>query len=210
MMTTPRPRGGRRSARNLPVTRPVRPRQPWGRRPTEPANPRRKLGYLIVVLAVVGFWQVNRQEPVVFEFDRTSLVSIWNAAASTAPELSVASLDWTDVEQRTFGFAWSPTLSVIGRTEADSEKVVELVVVGEPASDGRDRIVTAMDILVAVTEPDLTAMERRRVLADLSLVDDASVALPVGSVTTSKATYRVAANPELGRLGLGAAPRAGR
>ncbi len=212
MMTTRSPRGGQSRARRFeqPPARTRRRRNPWGRRPTAPTNPRRKLGYFIVVLAVIGFWQSNRLEPLAFDFDRTGLVERWNTAAveAGAPQLSVASLEWTTTEERTFGFAWSPTLSLIGRTENDSERVVELVVVGEPASDGRDLIVAAMDVLVAVTEPGLSAEQRQRILADLSLVDDTAVALPVGSVETSVATYRVAANPELDRLGLGAAPKA--
>lgn len=147
-------------------------------------------------------------EPVTFSFDRTQLVDIWNeVAVDTAhSSLSVPDLPWTNIEKRTFGHAWTPTLSVIGRTADDSEMVVELVVVGEPSEDGRQRLISAMDVLIATTEPDLTAEQRRRILADLSLVDDSEVAIPSGTVSTTAATFRVAADPELGRLGLGAAP----
>lgn len=185
-------------------------RAPVSRQPIKLSQPRRVLSYGVVLLSIFAFWQANRMEPIAFPYNRLELVTRWNdtAVATAHSSLAVPELEWTNQEERTFGHAWTPTLSVIGRTENHSERVVELVVVGQPAVDGRQRLVSAMDVLIATTEPALTAEERQRILADLSLVDDTTVALPSGSVTTSVATYRVAADPQTGRLGLGAAPLA--
>lgn len=124
------------------------------------------------------------------------VVSAWNAEAPAA--LRVGELQWTETETGTFGFAFTPTVSLIGRTAGP--EVVELVVVGD-RTDG-DLVAAAAEVLVAVVTPGTTDPED--VLAELGLGGGYSASRVEGDVDIDGVRLRSTSTAD--RLGVGASP----
>lgn len=161
------------------------------------------VGVIALGVAAVALYLVFRQ-PAGFGMSAEGFVERWNSAA--APELLIGEVQWTDPEAGVFGFAFTPTLSVLARVDGPYEQVVDIAVVGEPASDGEDLVLEAMELVVAVTEPELDATDRRDVLQLLSLVNPNRPARPDDSVVVGETRYRVAADVDRGVIGIGARP----
>lgn len=156
-----------------------------------------------------GTFLVNafeRQAAPTFGIGRSGFVERWNDAAPTIGEagLFIPAVDWTDEEAGVFGYAFSPTLSVLGRVEGPLGDVVELAVVGTPADDGEERVAAALELAVAVADPGLAPDERRGVLDDLALLGTGRPAAPDVTVDLGGVRYRSASDATAGRIGLGA------
>ena len=150
----------------------------------------------------------TRQSPVTFGFDRTEFVERWNDAALEAdqPALTIPDVVWTDEEAGVFGFAFSETMSVIGRVDRTPlQDVEELALVGEPALDGEAFVIAGMDLVIRVTEPDLGAADRTALLTDLAVLGTLP-ADPDQRTTSGTTEYRVAADAIGGVVGIGARP----
>ncbi len=162
----------------------------------------------MVAVAIFFFFVSTRQSPITFGFDRTEFVDRWNEAALDAgrPALTIPEVVWTDEEAGVFGFAFSDTMSVIGRVDRTPiQDVEELALVGEPAIDGQDVVIAGMDLVIQVTEPELDAAERSDLLADLAVLGTLP-ADPDQRTTAGATEYRVAADAVGGVLGIGARP----
>jgi hypothetical protein len=161
-----------------------------------------------VAAVIVFFFVSTRQSPITFEFDRTEFVARWNEAALDAgqPTLTIPDVDWTDEEAGVFGYAFSETMSVLGRVDRTPiQDIEELALVGEPASDGEDLVIAGMDLVIRVTEPALGATERTALLTDLAVLGTLP-ADPDQRTTAGTTEYRVAADAVGGVLGIGARP----
>lgn len=162
----------------------------------------------MVAVAIFFFFVSTRQSPITFGFDRTEFVDRWNEAARDTgqPDLTIAEVVWTDEEAGVFGFAFSETMSVIGRVDRTPiQDVEELALVGEPSSDGEDFVIAGMDLVIQVTEPELDAGERTALLTDLAVLGTLP-ADPDQRTTVGTTEYRVAADAVGGVLGIGARP----
>ena len=163
----------------------------------------------LTALAVVAWFAFSGQlRPATFGYDRSGLLDAWNQAAlaQNQPGFIVREFQWTDEASGVFGFAFSETMSLIGRVDdTPLQEVEELALVGSIPEDGLDTIVAGMDLVVAVTEPDLDAEARADVLAELT-VTGVVPADPSRRVTIDTTRYRVAADPDNGILGIGATP----
>lgn len=162
----------------------------------------------MVVAAIVFFFASTRQSPITFGFDRTEFTERWNGAALDAgqPALTIPEVVWTDEAAGVFGFAFSETMSVIGRVDRTPiQDVEELALVGEPAVDGEEFVIAGMDLVIRVTEPGLDAEERTALLTDLAVLGTLP-ADPDQRTTAGTTEYRVAADAVGGVLGIGARP----
>lgn len=160
-----------------------------------------------LMIAAVGVTSSLRDGPPSLGFAPDGLVEAWNLAAPDP--LDIGDLQWTDAETGTFGFAFTPTLSVVGRVNGPLGEVSELVVVGEPE---KDRLfIEAASLLVAVVAPELDAGERSDLAALLGLDDGyrpASVDATVDeSLDSGRVRFRVTSSAD--RLGVGAAALSG-
>ena len=105
-----------------------------------------------------------------------------------------------------FGFAFSESMSVIGRVDRTPIRdVEELALVGEPEIDGEDLVVAGMDLIIRVTEPGLDASQRADLLSDLAVLGTLP-ADPDQRTTAGTTEYRVAADAVGGVVGIGAKP----
>lgn len=149
----------------------------------------------------------ERESTPSFGIGRSGFVERWNDAAEamSAPDLVIGDVAWTDEDAGVFGHAFSPTLSVLGRVDGPLRDVVELAVVGTPGEDGAARVAAALELGIAVADPDLTPDERRRVLDDLALLGPGRPAAPDAGVDLEGVRYRSASDADRGRIGLGAA-----
>lgn len=162
----------------------------------------------MVAVAIVFFFVSTRQSPITFGFDRAEFTDRWNAAALDAgrPALTIPEVVWTDEEAGVFGFAFSETLSVIGRVDRTPiQDVEELALVGEPAVDGEEIVIAGMELVIRVTEPALDAGARTALLTDLAVLGTLP-ADPDQRTTAGTTEYRVAADAVGGVLGIGARP----
>jgi hypothetical protein len=162
----------------------------------------------MVAVAIFFFFLSTRQSPVTFGFDRIEFVDRWNEAAADIGqrELTISEVVWTDEEAGVFGFAFSETMSVIGRVDRTPiQDVEELALVGEPSEDGEDLVIAGMDLVIQVTEPELDAGERTALLTDLAVLGTLP-ADPDQRTTAGTTEYRVAADAVGGVLGIGARP----
>ena len=162
-----------------------------------------------MVAVAIGFFFVSTQQtPITFGFDRTEFTERWNSAALDAgqPGLRIPEVVWTDEEEGVFGYAFSETMSVIGRVDRTPiQDVEELALVGEPAIDGQDLVIAGMELVIRVTEPALNADERSALLTDLAVLGTLP-ADPDQRTTAGTTEYRVAADAVGGVLGIGARP----
>ena len=161
-----------------------------------------------MAVAIVFFFISTRQSPITFGFDRIEFVDRWNEAALDAgqPALTIPEVSWTDEEAGVFGFAFSETMSVIGRVDRTPiQDVEELALVGEPAIDGEQLVIAGMDLVIQVTEPTLGADERTALLTDLAVLGTLP-ADPDQRTEAGTTEYRVAADAVGGVLGIGARP----
>lgn len=132
----------------------------------------------------------------------------WNEAAADADQsgLLISEVVWTDEEAGVFGFAFSESMSVIGRVDRTPiQDVEELALVGEPELDGETFVVAGMDLVIRVTEPELDSAERTALLEDLAVLGSLA-ADPDQRTTAGTTEFRVAADPLGGVLGIGARP----
>jgi hypothetical protein len=162
----------------------------------------------MVAVAIFFFFLSTRQSPVTFGFDRIEFVDRWNEAAADIGqrELTISEVVWTDEEAGVFGFAFSETMSVIGRVDRTPiQDVEDLALVGEPSEDGEDLVIAGMDLVIQVTEPELDAGERTALLTDLAVLGTLP-ADPDQRTTAGTTEYRVAADAVGGVLGIGARP----
>lgn len=130
-------------------------------------------------------------------------VAAWNAAADA--ELDIGRLEWTDPDSGTFGFAFTPTVSVLGRVTGPLGEVSELVVVGGRAD--APLLAEAGDVLLGVALPAAGPDERAAILDRLGLGGGYRPARPAGSVTVDGVTLRATSTAD--RWGLGAKPAGG-
>jgi hypothetical protein len=166
------------------------------------------LGFALVTAAIVFFFVSTRQSPITFGFDRTEFTERWNEAALDAgqPDLAIPEVVWTDEEAGVFGFAFSESMSVLGRVDRTPvQDVEELALVGEPTLDGEDFVIAGMDLVIRVTEPGLTAEERTALLTDLAVLGTLP-ADPDQRTTAGTTEFRVAADAVGCVLGIGARP----
>ena len=166
------------------------------------------LGFTMVAVAIVFFFVSTRQSPITFGFDRIEFTERWNEAALDAdqPALTIPEVVWTDEQAGVFGFAFSETMSVIGRVDRTPIRdVEELALVGEPAIDGEEFVIAGMELVIRVTEPALGAEERTALLTDLAVLGTLP-ADPDQRTTAGTTEYRVAADAVGGVLGIGARP----
>lgn len=161
-----------------------------------------------MAVGVVYFFVSTQQSPITFGFDRSEFVERWNEAAfaSDRPGLTIPEVVWTDEEAGVFGFAFSESMSVIGRVDRTPiQDVEELALVGEPEIDGEDFVVAGMDLIIRVTEPGLDASQRADLLSDLAVLGTLP-ADPDQRTTAGTTEYRVAADAVGGVVGIGAKP----
>jgi hypothetical protein len=166
------------------------------------------LGFSIVAFAFIFFFFSTQQSPITFGFDRTEFVKRWNEAALEAslPDLTITEVVWTDEEAGVFGYAFSESMSVIGRVDKTPiQDVEELALVGEPTLDGEATVIAGMDLVIRVTEPGLESGERTALLTDLAVLGTLP-ANPDQRTTAGTTEYRVAADAVGGVLGIGARP----
>lgn len=166
------------------------------------------LGFTLIAAGFLYFFFSTQQSPITFGFDRSEFVERWNAAAGQAgePGLSIGEVVWTDEAAGVFGFAFSESMSVIGRVDRTPlQDVEELALVGEPGLDGETLVVAGMELVIRVTEPGLDAAERAALLEDLAVLGSLP-ADPDQRTTAGTTEFRVAADPEGGVLGIGARP----
>lgn len=162
----------------------------------------------MVAVGISFFFFSTRQSPITFGFDRTEFVDRWNAAAAESGEaaLTISGVEWTDEEAGVFGYAFSETMSIIGRVDRTPiQDVEELALVGEPSVDGRESVIAGMDLVIRVTEPGLGADERAALLTDLAVLGTLP-ADPDQRTTAGTTEFRVAADAVAGVLGIGARP----
>lgn len=162
----------------------------------------------LTALALLAWFAFSGAGPATFAYDRDGFLEAWNEAAlaENQPGFNVREFQWTDEEAGVFGFAFSETMSVIGRVDdTPLQEVEELALVGSRQDDGLDAIIAGMDLVIAVTEPGLDAAARADVLAELT-VTGVVPADPSRRVTVDTTRYRVAADPANGILGIGATP----
>ena len=165
-------------------------------------------GLGLVAAAFVYLFFATQQSPITFGFDRTDFVERWNAAAldSNQSSLTIPEVAWTDEEAGVFGYAFSESMSVIGRVDRSPiQDVEELALIGEPARDGEAVVIAGMELVIRVTEPDLVADERTQLLTDLAVLGTLP-ADPNQRTTAGTTEYRVAADAANGVLGIGARP----
>jgi len=163
----------------------------------------------LAAVAAVGWFAFSGQvRPATFGYDRSDLLETWNEAAfaENRPGFIVREFQWTDEAAGVFGFAFSETMSLIGRVDdTPLAEVEELALVGSRADDGLETIVAGMDLVIAVTEEELDTEARAEVLAELTLTGVVP-ADPSRRLTIDTTRFRVAADPENGILGIGATP----
>lgn len=123
-------------------------------------------------------------------------VAAWNVAAG--PDLRIDRLEWTEPESGTFGFAFTPTVSVIGRTAGP--EVVELVVVGNRTD--ADLVAEAAAVLVDVVAPGTA--RKTDVLTRLG-IDGAYVPAQMEGTAVVDGV-RLRSTSAADRLGVGASP----
>jgi hypothetical protein len=167
------------------------------------------IGAGIVILSLTIFLKGTQTERTTFDFDPVTFTANWNAAvdATDRPVLALASprlRSEAGSDDTTFTTRWTETLYVRGRVDPSSGKMVEVSVIGDPAADDAALVASAMDLLVAATEPSLTTDERIDVLQELGLVGGGSDA--DGAATRGDTDYVVGRHPDTGVIGLGAAP----
>jgi hypothetical protein len=164
------------------------------------------IGFALVVAAVVVFATSFDRSRTAFDFTPGEFSERWNTFASaTGRELLALSEPILDAagEDPTFEHAWSDTLVLTGRVDASSGLMVEVVVVGSPGADGGELIASAMDLLVATTEPGLDAEARAGTLQDLGLIGGGGT--PEAATTVGTTDYQMGVS-QTGTVGLAAAP----
>ncbi len=163
-----------------------------------------------VVVALAWFVYDGQQNPITFGYDRDGMLEQWNAAVAAAdqPALLVGEFQWTDEDAGVFGFAFSETMSLLGRVDGTPlEDVEEIALVGSRSEDGIEAIVAGMRLVVEITESGLNDDQRTELLSDLTVIGIVP-ADPDRRVTVGTTRYRVAADPANGILGIGAVPAA--
>lgn len=166
------------------------------------------LGLTLIAIGFLYFFFSTQQSPITFGFDRSEFVARWNDAAAEAdqPDLLISEVVWTDEDAGVFGFAFSDSMSVIGRVDRTPiQDVEELALVGEPDLDGERLVVAGMELVIRVTEPGLDTVERTALLEDLAVLGSLP-ADPDQRTTAGTTEFRVAADPLGGVLGIGARP----
>ncbi len=166
------------------------------------------LGLGLVATGIVYFFLTTQQSPITFGFDRVEFVDRWNAAAAGAgePRLNIPEVVWTDEEAGVFGYAFSESMSVIGRVDSTPiQDVEELALVGEPDLDGEEFVTAGMELVIQVTEPGLDPAARTALLTDLAVLGTLPADPDQGS-TAGTTEFRVAADAIGGVLGIGARP----
>jgi hypothetical protein len=166
------------------------------------------VGFSLVAVGIIYFFVSTQQSPITFGFDQSEFVERWNEAALEAdlPGLTIPEVAWTDEEAGVFGYAFSESMSVIGRVDRTPiQDVEELALVGEPEIDGEDFVVAGMELIIRVTEPELDASQRADLLADLAVLGTLP-ADPDQRRAAGTTEYRVAADAVAGVVGIGAKP----
>ena len=167
-------------------------------------------GFVLLVAAIVLVAIALRSDeaPATFEMNRIEFARHWNSAVARigSPDLNIGETTWTDREAGVFGFAFSDSMSVLGRVASDEfSDVVEIAVVGEPGLDGLTKVLDAMRIVIAVTEPETDETGRQRLLTELGVLGTDPLD-PGRRATVGTTEYRVAVDAFGGVLGIGAQP----
>lgn len=163
---------------------------------------------MVAAVVLLAIALRSDEAPATFEMNRIEFAREWNSAVAriAAPELNIGETTWTDREAGVFGFAFSDSMSVLGRVESDElSDVVEIAVVGEPRLDGLAKVLDAMRIVIAVTEPGIDETGRQRLLTELGVLGTDPLD-PDRRTTVGSTEYRVAVDAFGGVLGIGATP----
>lgn len=132
------------------------------------------VGGTLVLLAVVFFLNGLGSDRITFGFDAAELAGTWNDTAEGAgrPLLTMDEPAPRPDESGdlVFGHSWSGDFSLRGRIDPQSGHLIEISVIGDPAMTGGQLMIDAMDLLIWVTEPSLTAAERLSTLQELGVV----------------------------------------
>lgn len=166
------------------------------------------VGLLVAAVALVGLALRTDDAPATFDFNRIEFARTWNGAAFVigSADLDIGETTWTDREAGVFGYAFSDSMSVLGRVDSDElSDVVEIAVVGEPGIDGLATVLEAMNIVIAVTEPEIDEAGRQRVLTELGVTGTDPLD-PDRRTTAGSTEFRVAVDAFGGVLGIGATP----
>lgn len=163
---------------------------------------------MVTAVVLLAIALRSEETPATFEMNRIEFARQWNSAVTQigAPDLNVGETTWTDREAGVFGFAFSDSMSVLGRVDSDElSDVVEIAVVGEPGLDGLATVLDAMRIVIAVTEPETDETARQRLLTELGVLGSDPLD-PDRRTTFGSTEYRVAVDAFGGVLGIGATP----
>jgi hypothetical protein len=165
------------------------------------------LGGVLIFLAVWVFVQSLQIDRLTFPYDAGTFEQRWNHAAAGIDRLELAidpiSPRLDDTGDLVFAHAWSDTFMLRGRIDPETDRVVELAVLGDRNVDGGELMVDAMDLLIRSTEPDLDGEQRLSTLQELGLVGgDPTADLRAFRGSTD---YVVAASGS-GKIGMSAAP----
>lgn len=163
---------------------------------------------LIAAVVLVAIAVRGDEAPATFEMNRIEFARQWNSAVERigAPTLNIGETAWTDREAGVFGFAFSDSMSVLGRVASgELSDVVEIAVVGEPELDGLAKLLHAMRIVIAVTEPVTDETARQQILTELGVLGTDPLD-PERRTTFGSTEYRVAVDAFGSVLGIGATP----
>jgi hypothetical protein len=165
------------------------------------------LGALLVAVAVVVFVGGFPSGRTTLGFGAEVLVERWSSAVEATDRqrlrLPLPSMVAEGAPpELVFTQRWSETLALRGRADPDTLMLVELSVTGHPAEDDPALIAAAMDLLVAVSEPELDPAGRLLLLRELGIVDGGAGAL---RATRGSVEYRYAVDAT-GAVGMSAAP----
>lgn len=165
------------------------------------------LGGVLMFLAVWVFVQSLQVDRLTFPYDAQTFEQRWNHAAAGVdrPELAIGPISprLDDTGDLVFAHAWSDTFMLRGRIDPETDRMVELAVIGDREVDGGELMVVAMELLIGATEPGLSAGERLSTLQELGLVGgDPTADLRAQRGNTD---YVVAASGS-GTIGMSAAP----
>jgi hypothetical protein len=165
------------------------------------------IGAAIVVASVVFFLDSLHVERTTFDFGLADMTERWNAAsAATTPllEMDEPSPRPDESGDLVFAHVWSEELTLRGRIDEPSGRIVELTVIGDPDVVDGALIVDAMDLLIRVTEPHLDAAARLETLQELGVVGGDPT--PDLRATRGDTDYVVAGAATGSAVGMSAAP----
>lgn len=157
-----------------------------------------RLAGVAAAVALALALQALRPGPPSLGLTPAEVAAAWNAEA--APDLHIGTLEWTEPETGTFGFAFTPTVSLVGRTSGP--EIVELVVVGDRSDSAL--VTEAADVLIAVVAPGTSS--RSEVLEQLGLGGRYLPAQVEGGIVVDGVRLRSTSTTD--RLGVGASPAA--